>query len=162
MDMHENLSPLAAASRKLVVELSYGADPAVIEAGCRELLAQNTNGLGSADTRTVDVAGEIVRGVLSGAVLLRSPAFIAAARGMSDTGPRGKEGDEQRLDISERTCRAVRDSDHASRSDYSAALEGAAPAAHMSSDELRALVDRTPPPEGAEPPGDRVLAKPEG
>ncbi len=146
MDMHENLSPLATASRNLVIELSKGADPASVEAGCRELLTQNTNGLGSADTKVVEVASEIVRGVLSGAVMLRSPAFIAAARGMTQTGPLGEAGDAERLDISERTCREVRDSDYASPSDYSATLVGAAPAAQMSPDELRELVDRTPRP----------------
>lgn len=150
MDMHTNLSPLAMASRNLVIELSKGADPASVEAGCRELLTQNTNGLGSADTKVVEVASEIVRGVLSGAVTLRSPAFIAAARGISQTGPEGQAGDAERLDISERTCREVRDSDYASPSDYAASLVGAAPAAHMSPDELRELVDRTPRPTAEE------------
>lgn len=146
MDGHEQLSPLAMASRNLVIELSKGADPAVVEAGCYDLLTKNTNGLGSADTKVVEVASEIVRGVLSGAVRLRSPAFIAAARGMSRTGILGQAGDAQRLDISERTCREVRDSHFASPSDYTAALAGAAPAARLSVDELRTLVDRTPRP----------------
>jgi hypothetical protein len=65
---HRSLSPLATASRDLVVRLSDGADPSEIERGCRELLTQNTNGMGSVDTRVVDVASEIVRGVLAGAV----------------------------------------------------------------------------------------------
>lgn len=152
MDGHEQLSPLAMASRNLVIELSKGADPAVVEAGCYDLLTKNTNGLGSADIKVVEVASEIVRGVLSGAVTLRSPAFIAAARGMSQTGLAGRAGDAQRLDISERTCREVRDSDYASPSDYTAALVGAAPAARLSVDELRTLVDRTPRPDAARAP----------
>jgi len=137
-----NLSPLAVASRDLVFQLANGADPASVEAGCRELLTQNTNGLGSFDTKVVEVASEIVRGVLSGVELLRSPAIAAATRGVSDTGKPGEEGDAERLSISERTCRDVRDSDEASRSDYASALEGAARAAKMTSAELRTRVDR--------------------
>jgi len=140
-----NLSPLAMASRDLVVQLSNGADPEVVEAGCRELLAQNTNGLGSADTKVVEVASEIVRGVLSGALLLRSPAIEAATRGVSSGGKPGEAGDAERLSISERACRDVRDSDDASRSDYDAALEGAAPAAQMTPAQLRSHVDTRSP-----------------
>jgi hypothetical protein len=137
-----NLSPLAVASRDLVIQLAKGADQASVEAGCRELLTQNTNGHGSIDTKVVEVASEIVRGVLSGVVLLRNPAIAAATRGVSDTGVPGEEGDAERLSISERTCRDVRDSDDASRSDYASALEGAAPAAKMTTAELRTRVDR--------------------
>lgn len=142
---HTNLSPLAIASRDLLIRLSRSAEPADIEAGCRELLTQNTNGLGSIDTRVVEVASEIVRGVLSGAVTLRGPFISAAARGLSETGAPGAEGDAERLDISERTCRDVRDSDHASKSDYRSALEGAAPAAKMSADQLGARIERSSP-----------------
>ncbi len=145
MESSKGLSPLAAASHELVLQLSTGADPASIEAGCRELLTKNTNGLGSADTQVVEVAGEIVRGVLSGAVALRTSGIAASARGLSDTGPQGETGDAERLSISERACRDVRDSDNASRSDYAAALEGAAEAARMTPDELRARVDAIPP-----------------
>jgi len=136
MAMYE-LSPLASASRELVFKLSQGADPSEIEAGCRELLTKNTNGLGTVDTRVVEVASEILRGVLSGAVMLRSPAIEAATRGLSKTGPEGEAGDAERLSISKRTCRDVRDSDNASGSDYTSALEGAAPAAQMTAAELR-------------------------
>lgn len=141
MDIH-NLSPLAVASRALVIKLASGADPQSVEAGCRELLRQNTNGLGSVDTRVVDVASEIVRGVLSGVVVLRSAAISAATRGVSETGEAGVAGDAERLSISERVSRDVRDSEDASRSDFAWALEGAAPAAKMSSAELRLRVDR--------------------
>jgi hypothetical protein len=146
---HRSLSPLATASRDLVVKLSEGADPSEIEAGCRELLTQNTNGMGSVDTRVVDVAGEIVRGVLAGVVYMRSPAIEAAARGVSGTGPEGPAGDADRLRISERIVRDIRDSHHASGSDYSSALQGAAAAARMTPGELRARVD------GFEPEGPR-------
>ncbi len=142
---NHNLSPLAIASRDLVVRLSDGAHPADIEAGCRELLRENTNGLGSIDTQMVDVASEIVRGVLSGIVLLRSPTISAATRGVSDSGTSGEAGDAYRLSVSERTCRDVRDSDDASPSDYNAALDGAAPAARMSSEELRKRIDSNSP-----------------
>ena len=138
------LSLLAIASRDLVIRLSTGATPAEIESGCRELLTKNTNGLGSVDTRVVDVASEIVRGVLSGVTSIRAPAITAATRGVSQTGAPGAPGDAERLSISERTCREVRDSDHASRSDYRSALEGAAPAARMSIDELEAHINRSP------------------
>ena len=138
-----NLSPLATASRDLVMKLSQGADPSAIEAGCRELLTQNTNGLGSIDTRVVEVASEIVRGVLTGAVMLRTPKITAATRGVSETGKAGKDGDAERLRISERACRDVRDSDDASNSDYTAALEGAAPAAHMTTEELRTHIAKS-------------------
>lgn len=139
------LSPLAVASRDMVCKLSSGANPEEVEAGCRELLTHNTNGLGSADTRVVEVASEILRGVLLGVVMLRSAAITAAARGLSETGLGGEDGDAVRLSISERTCRDVRDSDHASRSDYCSALEGAAPAARMTASQLRARVDKIPP-----------------
>lgn len=142
---NQGLSPLAAASRDLIVQLSTGADPRDIEAGCHELLTQNTNGLGSVDTRVVDVAREIVRGVLSGAVILRSPFIAAATRGVSKSGKPGSSGDAERLNISERACREVRDSAHASPSDYSSALEGAAPAAHMTADQLRTHIEVTNP-----------------
>lgn len=142
---HQDLSPLAIASRNLIVRLSEGADPSDIEAGCRELLTQNTNGLGSVDTKVVEVASEIVRGVLSGVVILRSPAITAATRGVSESGLAGDAGNAERLSISVRTCRDVRDSDHASRSDYSSALEGAAPAAHMTPDELRERIELSTP-----------------
>ncbi|MEQ8771043.1 MAG: hypothetical protein RIB60_11105 [Phycisphaerales bacterium] len=140
-----SLSPLARASHDLVVQLSNGADPEVVEAGCRELLTQNTNGLGSADTKVVEVASEIVRGVLAGALLLRSPAIKAATRGVSSGGEPGEAGDAERLMISERACRDVRDSEDASRSDYQSALDGAAPAAGLSPAQLRLHVDATPP-----------------
>ena len=150
--MHEgNLSPLAIASRDLLLRLSSGAAPADIEAGCRELLTQNTNGLGSIDTKVVEVASEIVRGVLSGAVLLRTPSIAAATRGVSETGESGAAGDAERLSISQRTCRDVRDNDHASRTDYRSALEGAAPAAKMSPDELADRIEHDSP----NPRGDR-------
>lgn len=136
----KDLSPIASASRDLVVRLAEGADPSDVESGCRELLVNNTNGLGSIDTRVVDVASEIVRGVLSGIFFLKSPMVAAATRGVSETGKPGKEGDAERLSISERTCRDVLDNDHASRSDYQSALRGAAPAAKMSTDELDVLV----------------------
>lgn len=140
-----SLSPLAKASHDLVLKLAAGGDPATIEAGCRELLTQNTNGRVSADTRVVEVASEIVRGVLAGAVRLRSPSITAATKGISETGPEGEEGDAERLDISERACRDVRDSYHASASDYTSALEGAAPAAKMDTNQLRERVDAMPP-----------------
>lgn len=140
-----SLSPLATASRDLVINLANGAHPDDVEAGCRDLLTNNTNGLGSIDTRMVDVASEIVRGVLAGVVMLRSPGIIAAARGLSDTGPDGASGDADRLSISERTCREVRDSPDASDTDFKSALEGAALAARMTTDELRDYVNRTPP-----------------
>jgi hypothetical protein len=98
------------------------------------------------DTRVVDVASEIVRGVLSGATIIRAPAIAAATRGVSQTGTAGAAGDEERMSISERTCRDVRDSDHASPSDYRSALEGAAPAARMSVDELEAHIAGSRPP----------------
>jgi hypothetical protein len=139
-----NLSPLATASKDLVVRLSEGADPEEIEAGCRELFTQNTNGLGSVDTRVVDVASEIVRGVLRGAVILRSSTIEAATRGVSESGPDGPDGDADRFSISERTCRDVQDSSDASATDYSSALKGAASAANMSPDELRAWIARDP------------------
>lgn len=139
-----NLSPLATATRDLVVRLSEGADPSEIEAGCRELFTQNTNGLGSVDTRVVDVASEIVRGVLRGAVILRSSGIEAAARGVSETGPKGPAGDADRLSISERTCRDVRKNDDASVTDYDSALKGAAPAARMSVEELRSRIAHDP------------------
>ena len=140
-----NLSPLASASRDLVFQLAKGAHPEDVEAGCRDLLTTNTNGLSTADTRAVDVASEIVRGVLAGVVMLRSPGIMAATRGVSDTGPEGPTGDAERLSISERTCRDVRDSHDASSTDFSSALEGAAPAARMTADELRDYVNKTPP-----------------
>lgn len=141
-----SLSLLATASRDLVIRLSTGATPAEIEAGCHELLTQNTNGLGSVDTRVVDVASEIVRGVLSGVTIIRAPAIAAATRGVSQTGAAGVAGDAERLSISERTCRDVRDSDQASKSDYHSALQGAAPAARMSVDELEAHIASSRPP----------------
>ncbi len=139
MDRNEisKLSPLAVASRDLVVQLANGADPAVVEAGCRELLTNNTNGLGSADTKVVEVASEIVRGVLSAVYVLRTPAIVAATKGVAETGHPGESGDAERLAISERACRDVRDSEDASNSDYTSALEGAAFAARMTADELR-------------------------
>lgn len=140
-----SLSPLATASRDLVIQLAKGAHPADVEAGCRDLLTNNTNGLGNVDTRMVDVASEIVRGVLAGVVMLRSPGISAATRGVSDTGPPGPSGDAARLSISERACREVRDSPDASGSDFNSALEGAAPAALMTTGELRDYVNRTPP-----------------
>ncbi|TVQ76897.1 MAG: hypothetical protein EA380_07915 [Phycisphaeraceae bacterium] len=140
-----DLSPLATASRDLVFQLAKGAHPDEVEAGCRDLLTNNTNGLGTVDTRVVEVASEIVRGVLSGVAMLRSPAITAATRGVSDTGKDGDAGDAERLDISERVSRDVRDSHDASRSDYTSALEGAAPAARMTTDELRTRVDEMPP-----------------
>jgi hypothetical protein len=141
------LSLLAIASRDLVVRLSVGATPGEVEAGCRELLIQNTNGLGSVDTRVVDVASEIVRGVLTGVTILRSPAIAAATRGVCGTGASGDAGDAERLSISERICRDVRSSDDASSTDYSSAIEGAASAARMSVDELRAHMARSHPPD---------------
>jgi hypothetical protein len=120
-----DLSLLAIASRDLVVRLSVGATSEEVESGCRELLLKNTNGLGSIDTRVVDVASEIVRGVLIGVTILRSPAIAAAARGVCETGASGAAGDAERLSISERM-------------DYRSALEGAASAARMSADELQA------------------------
>ena len=137
----QTLSPLATASRDLVLRLAIGADPADVEAGCRELLTENTNGLGRVDTRVVDVASQILLGVLSGATLLRSPAIFAATRGVSDTGAPGDAGDAERLSISERLCRDVRDSAEASRSDYRSVLEGAAPAARMTAEQLRERID---------------------
>jgi hypothetical protein len=136
-----NLSPLAAASHKLVVRLSEGVEPSEVEEGCRELLTQNTNGLGSVDTRVVDVASEIVRGVISGVVCLRSPMISAAMRGVSDTGPAGEDGDAERLSISERTCREVRDCNGTSSTDYDAALKGAAPAAKLTVEQLRLRIE---------------------
>jgi hypothetical protein len=140
------LSLLAIASRDLVVRLSVGATPEQVEAGCRELLLKNTNGLGSVDTRVVDVASEIVRGVLTGVTILRSPAIAAATRGVCETGAPGEVGDAERLSISERICRDVRNSNDASNTDYHSALEGAASAARMSADEFRAHMARSPPP----------------
>lgn len=140
-----NLSPLAIASRDLLLRLSVGAAPADIEAGCRELLTQNTNGLGSIDTKVVEVASEIVRGVLAGAAMLRSPSIVAAARGVSESGAPGEAGDAERLSISQRACRDVRDSDHASKSDYRSALEGAAPAAKMTPDQLAERIEHDSP-----------------
>ena len=139
------LSPLATASRELVLQLATGATPEQVEVGCRELLTQNTNGFGSTDTKVVDVASEIVRGVLSGVEHLRAPAIVAAARGVSMTGKDGVAGDAERLDISERTCRDVRDNDHASATDYQSALEGAAPAAGMTPEQLRARITKNSP-----------------
>ena len=139
-----SLSLLATASRDLVMQLAKGAHPDDIETGCRDLLTNNTNGLGRIDTRVIDVASEIVRGVLAGVVVLRSPGIAAATRGVSDSGPPGPSGDAERLSISERTCREVRDSPDASDSDFSSALEGAAPAAGMTTGELRDYVNRTP------------------
>ncbi len=141
----QNLSPLAIASRDLVMKLSAGTSPAEVEAGCRELLTLNTNGLGSADTLVVQVAGEILRGVLHGVNMLRSPAVSAATRGVCETGPPGEAGDAERLDIAEQTCRDVRDSKDASYSDYRSALDGAAPAARMSADELHERISRSLP-----------------
>jgi hypothetical protein len=114
-----DLSLLAIASRDLVVRLSVGATSEEVESGCRELLL---------DTRVVDVASEIVRGVLTGVTILRSPAIAAAARGVCETGASGAAGDAERLSISERICCDVRNSDDASNTDYRSALEGAAPA----------------------------------
>lgn len=136
------LSPLAIASRDLVVQLSAGAEPAEIEAGCRDLLTENTNGLGSIDTRFVEVASEIVRGVLTAVTLMRSPAIAAATRGVCETGKPGETGDAERLNVSERICRDVRDSDDASPKDYRSALEGASPAARMSADALDDRISR--------------------
>ena len=136
------LSPLAIASRDLVVQLSAGAEPAEIEAGCRELLTENTNGLGSIDTRFVEVASEIIRGVLTAVTLMRSPAIAAATRGVCETGESGEAGDAERLKISERICRDVRNSDDASKADYRSALEGASPAARMSTDALDDRISR--------------------
>ncbi len=150
MDMN-NLSPLAAASRDLVISLSKGADPAEIEAGCRDLLIQNTNGQGSIDTRVLDVASEVLRGVLKGAFILRSASITAATRGVAETGPPGASGDADRLKISEQTCRLVRDNENASRADYTSALRGAANAAMMTPDELRARIETNSP--GADPKG---------
>jgi hypothetical protein len=143
---NRGLSLLALASRDLVVRLSVGATPEQVESGCRELLVKNTNGLGSVDTRIVDVASEIVRGVLTGVAILRSPAIAAATRGVCETGAAGDTGDAERLDISERICRDVRNSADASKGDYRSALEGAASAARMSADELEAHMDRSDPP----------------
>ncbi|MCC5823166.1 MAG: hypothetical protein LAT64_09815 [Phycisphaerales bacterium] len=140
MDMN-NLSPLAAASRDLVYGLSRGADPALVEAGCRDLLIQNTNGEGGHDTRAVDVAGEVIRGVLRGAVMLRTSCISAAIRGVAESGVEGAAGDAQRLSISKRTCRTVRDSTNASKTDYDTALEGAAIGARMTADELREQIE---------------------
>ncbi len=135
-----NLSPIATASRDLVIRLSEGADPEEVESACRELLVNNTNGLGSVDTRVVEVASEVVRGVLNGINYLRSPMISAATRGVSETGKPGEEGDAERLSISERTCRDVLNNEHASQSDYRSALAGAAPAAKMTPQELDELV----------------------
>ena len=140
-----NLSPLAAASRDLVIRLFHGANPAEIEAGCRDLLILNTNGDASPDTRVVDVANEVIRGVLKGAMIHRSESITAATRGVAETGPEGVQGDADRLEISERTCLLVRDSENASRSDYSSALKGAANAALMTSDQLRARIEKNSP-----------------
>ncbi|TVQ62850.1 MAG: hypothetical protein EA378_03290 [Phycisphaerales bacterium] len=129
--------------------LADGADPLQVEAGCRDLLRVNTNGFNSVDTRMVDVASEIVKGVLAGYVMLRSPSITAATRGVSDTGRDGEDSDAERLQISERTCREVRDSDDASPNDYSRALEGAAPAAQMTPDQLRERIARNPTGTGA-------------
>ncbi|TVQ29802.1 MAG: hypothetical protein EA376_14720 [Phycisphaeraceae bacterium] len=139
------LSPLAAASHDLIVRLSKALHPENVETGCRQLQTQNTNGLSTNDTRPVDVAAEIIRGVLSGVVVIRNPGIFAAVRGLCETGPAGESGDAERLGICERTCRDVRDSDHASRSDYSSALDGAARAARMTSDELRTHLVGIPP-----------------
>lgn len=136
------LSLLAIASRDLVVRLSVGATPEAVEAGCRELLIRNTNGLGSVDTRVVDVASEIMRGVLTGVTVLRSPTIAAAARGVCETGASGDVGDAERLSISERICRDVRDNDDASNTDYRSTLEGAASAARMSADDFQAYMAR--------------------
>ena len=136
------LSILAIASRDLVFRLSSGATPGEVESGCRELLVNNTNGLGSVDTRVVDVASEIVRGVLTGVALLRSPAIAAATHGVCETGKSGAAGDAERLSISERICRDVRNSDNASNADYRSVLEGAASAARMSPDDLQAHMAR--------------------
>ncbi len=144
-----DLSLLAIASRDLVVRLSVGATSEEVESGCRELLLKNTNGLGSVDTRVVDVASEIVRGVLTGVTILRSPAIAAAARGVCETGASGAAGDAERLSISERICCDVRNSDDASNTDYRSALEGAASAARMSADELQAHMARPAPTYGA-------------
>lgn len=144
-----DLSLLAIASRDLVVRLSVGATSEEVESGCRELLLKNTNGLGSVDTRVVDVASEIVRGVLTGVTILRSPALAAAARGVCETGASGAAGDAERLSISERICCDVRNSDDASNTDYRSALEGAASAARMSADELQAHMARPAPTYGA-------------
>lgn len=141
----KSLSPLAMASRELVFKLAQGAHPDDVEDGCRELIRLNTNGFGSADTRVVDVASEIVRGVLSGVFLLRSPAIVAMTRGVSASALDGAEGDAERLSIAERTCRDVRDSHDASGSDYQSALEGAATAAGMTADELGARIERDTP-----------------
>jgi len=132
------LSILAIASRDLVFRLSSGATPGEVESGCRELLVNNTNGLGSVDTRVVDVASEIVRGVLTGVALLRSPAIAAATHGVCETGKSGAAGDAERLSI----CRDVRNSDNASNADYRSVLEGAASAARMSPDDLQAHMAR--------------------
>jgi len=141
----DQLSPLALASRDLVLRLSTGAAPPDIEAACRELLTQNTNGLGSVDTQVVEVASEILRGVLCGVTTVRSPTITAATRGVCNTGTPGPAGYAERLGISERACRAIRDSDDASYSDYRSALEGAAPAARMTADELDTRLSETPP-----------------
>lgn len=141
-----NLSPLAIAARQLVLHMANGADPAHVEAACNELLTKNTNGFGSIDIEVAQVAVEVMRGALMGVVELRSPSISAASRGVSQTGPKGPEGDAGRLAISERACREVRDSEHASASDYTSALEGAAPMVHMTANQLRARVDRTPRP----------------
>lgn len=145
---NKGLSPLAVASRDLVIGLSGSADPALVEAGCRDLLIKNINGFGSADTRVADVASEIVRGVLKAASHLRSSTITAAARGVSDRGASGPVGDAERLSICERACRDVRDSADASDSDYVSALDGAAKAALMSAQELRAHLSKAPPPNG--------------
>lgn len=141
-----NLSPLAAASRQLVLHLARGADPAYVESACNELITRNTNGFGSMDIEVAEVAVEVMRGALMGVLDLRSPSISAAARGVSQSGPRGAQGDADRLDVSERACREVRDSEHASASDYTTALEGAAPGVNLTADQLRARVDRTPRP----------------
>jgi hypothetical protein len=141
----QNLSPLAMASRELVFKLAKGAHPDEVETGCRELIRLNTNGLGSADTQVVEVASEIVRGVLAGVFLLRSPAIAAMTRGMSESGKEGTEGDAERLSIAERSCRDVRDSHDASGSDYRSALAGAAQGARMSPDELAERIERSSP-----------------
>lgn len=141
-----NLSPLASASRQLVLHMARGADAAYVESACQQLITKNTNGLGSLDVEVARVAVEVMKGALMGVLELRTPTISAAARGVSQAGPQGPKGDADRLLISERACREVRDSDDASPADYTSALEGAAPAVHLTASQLRALVDRTPRP----------------
>jgi hypothetical protein len=140
VDAHR-LSPLAIASRELVIRFCAGAAPEVVEVGCRELLLTNTSGLELSDSRVGEVAYEIIRGIVSGAAAVRDSAIAAATRGVCDP---GGPGDTARLRISEQACLAVRDSEHATASDYRSALRGAATAARISADELHDRISGTP------------------